>query len=353
MIPNYKSVHNQFKLNGQHYTFATLKEQANSLANESESYKNDIGLFLMDWLNDELTLTVTTSGSTGIPKHFELSKQAMVNSAFATGDYFQLQPTNTALLCLPITYIAGKMMLIRAIVLGLHIDLVVPNSNPLKYLNKVYDFVAMVPMQLENSIIGLFKVNTLIVGGAKVSHELINKIQKSTSNVYETYGMTETITHIAVRKLNHTLSITNFDVLPNIQISQDERACLVIHAPYLNDKPIITNDIVKLHSATSFELLGRFDNVINSGGIKIHPEQLETKLLTFLDTEFFITSRDNPTLGEEVILVVEGEERALSKAIFSSFNKHEIPKDILFVNAFKRTTSGKINRAVTLASAKK
>lgn len=353
MIPNYKTVHNQFKLNGHHYTFDTLKQVAYSFIKEGVPYEKEIGDFLLNWLDANDSLIVKTSGSTGKPKSIELSKQAMVHSALATGDYFELKPNDTALLCLPIHYIAGKMMLIRAMVLGLHIDLVAPNSSPLDNLTRKYDFVAMVPLQLENSLKSISKIKTLIVGGAKVSQNLIEKIQNCSTIVFETYGMTETITHIAVRKLNHAHSKTYFEVLPNFHISQDERGCLVIKAPYLNKNPVVTNDMVKLHSNTTFEWLGRFDNVINSGGIKIHPEQIEAKLMSFIQSEFFITSRDNPSLGEAVILVIEGEKKELPKTIFSSFNKHEIPKDIVFVNAFKRTTSGKINRAKTMVTVNK
>jgi O-succinylbenzoic acid--CoA ligase len=353
MIPNYKTVHNQFKLNSRHYTFDTLKQVAYSFIKEGVPYEKEIGDFLLNWLDASDSLIVKTSGSTGKPKSIALSKQAMVHSAIATGDYFKLNPDDTALLCLPISYIAGKMMFIRALVLGLHIDLVVPNSSPLDNLTREYDFVAMVPMQLENSLKSISKIKTLIVGGAKVSKNIIEQIKTRRTKVFETYGMTETITHIAVKKLNHAPSEAYFEVLPNIQISQDDRGCLIIQVPYLKKRHIVTNDIVKLHSDTSFEWLGRIDNVINSGGIKIHPEQLEARLMPFIHSDFFIASQDNISLGEEIFLVIESDEQTLAKDSFKKFKKHEIPKAILFVNPFIRTTSGKINRAKTLASVKK
>lgn len=351
MIPNYTAVHNKFKLNDYHYTHKTLKEVAYSFVKEGDAYEKQFGDFLLDWLDAHDTIKVKTSGSTSKPKTIELSKQAMVNSALATGDYFKLKPGDSALLCLPTNYIAGKMMVVRAIILGLKLDLLPPSSNPLEFVNKTYHFAAMVPMQVKHSLNRLSQVKILIVGGAKVSDELVKEIQISNSSIYATYGMTETVTHIAVKKLNKRETNSPeafFEVLPNIKISQDDRSCLVINAPYLGNSSIITNDVVKLHSKTSFELLGRIDNVINSGGVKIHPEQVEENLSSFIKADFFITSRESDILGEELILVVEGEEQELLKGAFKKLQKHEIPKDILFINTFKRTSSGKVNRTKTL-----
>ncbi|MCB0462884.1 MAG: AMP-binding protein [Flavobacteriaceae bacterium] len=356
MIPKFTAVHNKFKLNGRHYTFERLKDVAYSFIKEGEPHEIEIGEFLLQWTDSSKTVTVKTSGSTGKPKSINLSKQAMVHSAIATGDYFKLKPGNSALMCLPATFIAGKMMIVRAIILGLRLDLVVPNSNPLAFLRKKYLFAAMVPMQLNNSLEKLYKIRTLIVGGTKVSDDLVEKIQESSSTVYATYGMTETITHIAVKKLNKFKAHTTkayFEVLPNVEISQDDRGCLVINAPYLGKLPIVTNDVVMLHSNTTFELLGRLDNVINSGGIKIQPEQLEAKLAPYINADFFIASQENDMLGEEIVLVIEGKERELYKDIFSNLKKYEIPKEVIFLESFARTSSGKINRHKTLEFSKK
>lgn len=214
----------------------------------------------------------------------------------------------------------------------------------------------MVPMQLQNSFYNLNKIKTLIVGGASVSDDLIDRIQNCTTTVYATYGMTETITHIAVKKLNKLgkkSASTCFEVLPNVIISQNHKGCLVIDAPYLSNKPIVTNDLVELHSNTTFELLGRLDNVINSGGIKIMPEQLEKKIASKISTDFFIASQENDMLGEEVIMLVEGKEQKLPKDIFRNLEKYEVPKEVIFVESFKRTSSGKIIRSKTLDLAKK
>ena len=356
MIPKFTAVHNKFRLNGRHYSFNDLKDVAYSFIKEGETYQKQVGEFLLQWTDSSETVTVKTSGSTGKPKSIRLSKQAMVHSAIATGNYFKLKPGNSALMCLPATFIAGKMMIVRAIILGLRLDLVELTSNPLELVRKKYMFSAMVPMQLQNSLDHLHKVRTLIVGGAKVSDELVEKLQESTTTVYATYGMTETMTHIAVKKLNKLSKQSSskyFEVLPNVQISQNKKGCLVIDAPYLSKSPIVTNDLVKIHSNTTFELLGRLDNVINSGGIKIQPEQLEEKIAPSMKTDFFIASQENEVLGEEVILVVEGNEQQFSLDIFSDLQKHEIPKEIIFIETFQRTTSGKINRSKTLDFAKK
>ena len=244
-------------------------------------------------------------------------------------------------------------MIVRAIILGLQLDLINPTSRPLEFLNKSYDFVPMVPLQLQNSLDQLHHVKKIIVGGAKVSFSLIQKLQSISPLIYETYGMSETITHIAVKKLNHNKSSKQqftFFTLPNVAISQDERGCLVIDAPHLHVNSLVTNDLVKIHSKNSFEMLGRVDNVINSGGVKIFPEQIEKRLSTYIDTDFFITSRKNQALGEEIILLIEGDERDLPKNLFENMKKFEIPKMVLFKNAFIRLPSGKIDRIKSLAA---
>jgi O-succinylbenzoic acid--CoA ligase len=356
MIPKFTKVHNKFRLNGRHYSFNDLKDVAYSFIKEGETYQKEVGEFILQWTDANHTVAVKTSGSTGKPKTIKLSKQAMVHSAIATGDYFKLRPGNSALMCLPATFIAGKMMIVRALILGLRLDLVEPTSNPLETVRKNYMFSAMVPMQLQNSVNQLYKIKTLIVGGAQVTKELVEKLQESPTTVYATYGMTETITHIAVKKLNKLRkqsAAKYFEVLPKVRISQNKKGCLVIDLPYISKSPMVTNDVVRIHSNTTFELLGRLDNVINSGGIKIQPEPLEAKLASHIKTDFFIGSQENEVFGEEVILVVEGKEQKFSSNIFRDLQKHEIPKKIIFLDVFKRTSSGKINRNKTLEWAKK
>jgi O-succinylbenzoic acid--CoA ligase len=285
-----------------------------------------------------------TSGSTGAPKTISISKQAMVDSALATGDFFNLQPGNKALQCLPVKYVAGKMMLVRAMILGLDLEFVAPSSHPLDHNEIDFDFVAMVPLQAQNSISQLKKVKKLIIGGAAVNKTLEKQLLKLPTKVYETYGMTETITHIAARKLGEKA----FTVLPYVSVSFDDRNCLVIHAPRISPEVIITNDIVELLDENQFIFLGRMDNVINSGGIKLIPEQIEQKLVGKINQRFFIASKPDDEFGEKVVLVVESEKHELDDSIYESLDKYEKPKEIIFIPKFLDTVTGKILRKETL-----
>lgn len=337
MIVSYKDIHESFKLNKSHssLTQSTIKE---------------IDDFLTLWQNNESFITVNTSGSTGQPKAIKMDKQAMVNSALATGSYFNLKPKNSALLCLPVAYIAGKMMLVRAMTLGLEIDCIEPKSTLEIDKTKPYDFVAMVPLQLQKNIKKLENIKRLIVGGAKVSQELINNIKHLTTKVYETYGMTETVSHIAIKPINTltSQSTSYFNTLPDVTISLDNRDCLIIEVPSISKEKIVTNDIVKLHSKTEFEWLGRFDNVINSGGIKIHPEQIENQLATQIEARFFIASEKDNVLGEQVIIIIEGEQNRIDVSVFNKLKPFNTPKKVYYIKAFKETSSGKIQRKKTL-----
>ncbi|MGY0392582.1 AMP-binding protein [Bizionia sp. KMM 8389] len=352
----YTKVHNHFKLNNFHYSRKGLKEVAYSYIKEGAHFEVAIGQFLLDWLDTSTTISVKTSGSTGKPKTINVSKQAMVNSALTTGDFFNLKPKDRALMCLPAETIAGRMMLVRAIILGLNLDVVPPKIQLEINPSKTYQFAAMIPMQLQENLDLLTSIQTIIVGGAPVSNTLQNSIQNITSEVFETYGMTETVSHIAVKQINNFEcdddACSFFQVLPGITISQDERGCLVIEASKLTEDKIVTNDVVKLHGELVFEWLGRIDNVINSGGVKVHPEVIETHLNKFLNSRYFVAGLSDTTLGERVVLVIEGELKELPKDVFSGLKKHEIPKDVFFVKQFSETNSGKIQRKKTLNSIK-
>lgn len=354
MAINYKFIHKQFKLNGVHYQHEDLVCFAKHLVDDTNDYQQTIGGFLLDWLYEGDFVKVNTSGSTGIPKTIQINKQAMVNSAIATGQFFNLKPGNTALHCLPSKFIAGKMMLVRAMILGLEIDLVEPTSKPVFDVEKVYQFCAMIPLQVENSLDNCNNIETIIVGGASVSRALKAKIQKLNSNVFETYGMTETVTHIALKKLNNPLSLRgdstkqSFRILPGISIYKDERNCLIINAPKLSQEEIVTNDMVNIISETEFEWLGRFDNIINSGGLKLFPEQIEAKLHNKIQGRFFITGIPHDTLGEQLVLIIEGTKNTLDSSVFTELNKYEKPKQVYSVKQFIETPSGKIQRIKTL-----
>ncbi|WP_040278467.1 AMP-binding protein [Psychroserpens damuponensis] len=352
MTPTFDKVHLKFKLNGNNYDHEDLKEVAYSLVKEGEPFEKSTGDFLLDWLSEKDFVLAQTSGSTGTPKIIKLNKQAMVNSCIATGNYLGLEPGDTSLHCLPTQYIAGKMMLVRAMILGLEVDLVEPTSQPIFDYEKKYSFCAMLPMQLKSTLSYLHNVDVMIVGGSSVSKNLIASTQNLKTRVYATYGMTETATHIALKPLNNGQQQPHFEILPNVTISQDDRECLVIDAPKVASTQVVTNDIVKLHSKTTFEWIGRVDNVINSGGLKLFPEQIEEQLKGLIKTQFFIASEPNDTLGEQLILVIEAEDTTLDKTVFNGLAKLEIPKKTYAVPQFVMTDTGKIQRKETLKKIK-
>ena len=342
--------HSAFKLQGK--SFQTVNE----LIDFSKEISAEVSDFLRNWFDATAFVEVKTSGSTGNPKIIQLQKKQMVNSAKATGDYFNLPENTAALLCMSPNYIAGKMMLVRALTLGWHLDVVAPTSNPLKNIDKNYDFSAMVPMQLHNSLPDIHKIKKLVIGGGTVSNEWLSKIQEVETEIFATYGMTETITHIAVKRINQSchaelVSASHYKILPNIQISLDHRGCLVIDAPTISAEKVITNDLVELISSTEFKWLGRIDNVINSGGIKLIPEQIEEKLAAIIENRFLVAGKKDEILGEKLILIVEGIAiENLPKKIrqLKSLSNYEIPKEICFLEKFTETQTNKIDRAKTL-----
>ena len=381
-------VHPRFKFNRHSYSKRELGQLAYILIKEGKDFEKSIGNFLTDWLDGNTTIMVQTSGSTGKPKSIFLKKEQMVNSAMATGEFFDLKPGDKALLCLSADYIAGKMMLVRALVLGLELDCVAPSSRPMSGISKIYDFVAMVPLQLENSLEALSKIKTLIIGGAPMSYSLKVQVQaqvqaqdrvqtqKGIASVYETYGMTETITHVAVKKVNSGLPLRSatkflqateaesfnyaqdklrrsFVALPHVRFSTDDRGCLIIDAPRVSDKPVVTNDLVRLISDTEFEWSGRYDNIVNSGGIKLIPEQIEAKLMPIIGNRFFMTGIPDERLGQKLVLLVEGEvdtENLFSKIKpLKTLQKFEVPKEIFQVPKFVETGNGKVSRGETVA----
>lgn len=247
-------------------------------------------------------------------------------------------------------------MLVRAMVLGWEIDVMEPTSNPLKETPVSYDFGAMVPLQAAESISRLNQINTLIIGGAPISPELKLELLEVPTNIYETYGMTETITHIAVKEVGDKLHSNSFKVLPHISLSKDDRNCLVIEAPKVSDDIIVTNDLVELISPTEFQWLGRFDNIINSGGVKLIPELIEAKLSNIINGRFFVAGITDVNLGQKLILVIEGDMDAKQllhdlKA-FPALSKYEVPKDIFLMPHFVDTKSGKLNRTETIKALK-
>lgn len=312
--------------------------------------------FLEEWYNDTPWMTGRTSGSTGKPKEIRLYKEDMRASARLTNEFLGIGPDSVLLLCLPVSYIAGKMMVVRALESGADLLTVTPSSSPLEALNRMVDLAAMVPMQVENCLEhlqGNTLVRQLLIGGAPVSAALEERLCPVRTICYATYGMTETVSHVALRRLDGGKEYT---ALGNVSFSTDGRGCLIIHTPHLSGRCFVTNDLVKCCSSTRFEWLGRYDHVINSGGIKFSPEILEQKLSPLITSRFYITSQPDEHLGQRIVLVIEGErwpesrQHTLGKEMSIRLEPFEIPKRIFFIPRFRETFSGKIIRDDTCLS---
>lgn len=298
---------------------------------------------------------IQTSGSTGKPKIITHSHRSMFRSAEKTISYFNLTSENLLWCSLPAKYIAGKMMIIRALVGNMDLLITKPSSNPLIDLDREVDFAAMTPMQLAIGINAnknkLKGVNQLILGGGPVDILLESQLQGLDTRVYHTYGMTETITHVAVRGINGSNSTDYFKALEGVRFSMSSSETLVISADHLLEAHIETTDSVELLDEFSFRWKGRIDNVINSGGLKIQPEELERSLAPLISNRFFVSSIPDAILGEKVVLVIEGLEYDrlhLTDKIAQVLAKQQVPKTIFFVDKMMETPTGKIKRDLSL-----
>lgn len=286
----------------------------------------------------------------------------MIASAARTLKAIGVGEADAALLCLHPDFIAGKMMLVRALAFNLKIEAVEPSSDPLQQVRDDFQngFAAFVPMQLQNMLDNPQRINQLnrmkviLLGGAPVNKTLVKKISTLQCPVFATYGMTETVSNIALQKLNGPDAQKNFTTLPQISVSTDERSCLVIHLPDA-DLPVITNDVAELVSKTSFRIRGRWDHVINIGGIKINPEELEQQAGVILQAKgivrpFLIGSLPHEKLGEQPVLIMEGDplgpevEAGLIEELKQQLKQHEAPRQIRYLTKFSCTASGKLNR---------
>jgi O-succinylbenzoic acid--CoA ligase len=277
--------------------------------------------FILDWYSPRPFITVYTSGSTGAPKELQVSKEMMRVSAGKTLRFFNLKPSDSALLCLSANYIAGKMMIVRAIIGGLHLYVTEPSGMPLKNIDGRFSFAAMVPMQVFEQLKtpgSLNSIEKLIVGGGAVSAKLSDGLQGCTCAVYESYGMTETVSHIALRRINGEGAGQAFVPMPRVLVSVDDKERLVIDAPDLLPQPIVTNDRGRMYPDGSFSIVGRIDNVINSGGIKIQPEEVERQIASFFHAGFAISSVPDSKMGQRLVLVAEQE---LTDQQVASLNK--------------------------------
>lgn len=344
------------KLNGNYYSdWRELKGKIG----------DDIYIFLQEWYSSESWVIGHTSGSTGKPKEIRLYKEDMRASARITNDFFGIDAHSVLLLCLSVSYIAGKMMVVRALEADATLITLEVSSRPFRgvtveggqlfaggWKGKV-DLAAMVPMQVEETSnypgeMSVFSaVSHLLIGGASVSPVLEEKLKIIPTHCFVTYGMTETVSHVALRRLD---GHSQYKAVGDVSFSADVRGCLVIRAPHLQTCEFITNDLVKLSNTTCFEWLGRYDNVINSGGLKFFPEVIESKIASLLDNRFYITSLPDERLGQRLVLVVEGQRwegqrlQLLFKEMGLRLTPYEIPKEILFCPRFRETESGKVIR---------
>ncbi len=336
-------------------------------SSENSTYKACI-IFSNQWNSSQEHFTINTSGSTGTPKSITITRKQMEASALMTAQALSLQSGDNALVCLNTEYIAGKMMLVRGMVSDLNLYITEPSSNPLLEVpeNLQIDFMAVVPLQLEAMMDceeecthQLNKMKAIIVGGAPVSFGLAEKIKALECPVYATYGMTETVSHIALKRLNSQEVSEHYKVLEGVKIGQDDRGCLTINSILTNHQTIITNDIVNIIDDQSFEWLGRSDDIINSGGVKIHPEQLENRIREILmkqdiNCNLMIAGMPDETLGKKVVLVLETEyitendPKFLLDILKGRLPRHHTPKEIYYLNGFIYTETGKVKRTETV-----
>ncbi|MCR5643444.1 MAG: AMP-binding protein [Prevotella sp.] len=301
--------------------------------------------FLTEWHNDSPLVLVHTSGSTGTPKPVLVEKRRMLASARVTCDFLGLKPGDTALLCMSLDYIAGKMMVVRSLERHLQLVTVPPSGKPV--WSGTIDFAAMVPLQVWNLLhdpegrLRLMQVRHLIIGGSAIDNDLAAALSGFPNYVWSTYGMTETLSHIALRRLNGPEASQWYTPFPSVKLSLNDEQCLVIDAPEVCDECLLTNDIAELAADGRFKILGRKDNVICSGGLKIHAEELERQLHPHLRVPFIITKRPDEKFGEMVVLLTEGsvdEARDVCETILPKFHR---PRAYVHVDCIPLTANGK------------
>ena len=314
--------------------------------------------FLAQWNDASPCMEVKTSGSTGVPKRIYIEKVRMRASARMTCDFLGLHQGDTALLCMPLDYIAGKMMVVRALESGMRLLSVEPSSHPLCSTNmesignpSCIDFAAMVPFQVWNTLQvpeereRLCHIKHLIIGGGAIPRELEQELRTLPINVWSSYGMTETLSHIALRRISEDY----YSPLPDISLSQDQDDCLIINAPSLCAQTLYTNDIVRFHGKDHFQIIGRRDNTICSGGIKIQIEQVEAWLHSIGMNNIMITYREDKALGQGLVYLTTDEINTdmLRKSVPTDTpnSKFWLPRHIVKVPTLPLTPTGKADRA--------
>lgn len=346
---------------GHAYTKVQLEEHLQlQCAQNREAWEKELLLFTLEWLDEKKEeFQVSTSGSTGNAKQITLSREQMILSALATGAYLDLKAGDKALLTLPARFVAGKMMIVRALVLGLDLYYLSPQVKVLDGLEQAFQFCALIPLQLQyamdhQGVENIEKIEKIIIGGAPLSQDDIARTRTVKSQIWATYGMTETITHIAMKKLNGNDASGCYSCLPGINVDSDEQDRLRIYSDRLPLKVTRTNDRVHLISDSAFEVLGRADFVINSGGLKIQPEEIEEKLRSLFEVALMIGYRADEALGQKLVLMLEGQETQvdlvqIGHQMRALLPKNWIPKEIVFVEELFRTENQKLDRPRNLS----
>lgn len=316
----------------------------------ASAYHHSLALFLQDWFAPSPVLTVHTSGSTGAPKAMEVEKRRMIASADMTCTFLQLKRGDTALLCLPLDYIAGKMMVVRALVAGLDLYPVTPSGHPLEAVDRSFDLAAFVPLQVFNSLQTaegrgrLASIRHLLIGGGAVDPQIEAELRAFPHAVYATYGMTETLSHIALRRINGKESSPYYTPFDSVKLSLSPEQTLCIRAPKVHRGTLYTNDVAELYPDGRFRICGRKDNVINSGGIKIQLEEVEKQLSPLFSSPFALTSVPDPRLGEKLVLVSESPVSFMDE-IEKMLPPYSVPKEYLCIRRIPMTATGKVSRS--------
>ena len=335
-----------------------------SMWNKFNDYDQQALQYLHGWVNDQQVFSIMTSGSTGKPKYLKLSRERITESAERTIRYFNLSSKDVALICIDIKYIGGVMMLFRCMLSRMDIIVTTPDNEPLSRISDGVrpTFLAIVPLQLQNILNQsaskkLTNIKAIIVGGAPINAGLKKQCSDSELPIYHTFGMTETVSHIALCKLNYAGDHI-FEVLPGVQIKCDAQDRLIIKSDSTNSRWITTNDVVEIVNDNHFKWSGRLDNVINSGGVKIHPESIEPEisdhlLRTGLQGRVFVSGVPDLKYGIKAILMYEGkldtnQKTDLVKKLKKLLPRYHNPKEVWCIEKFLETGTGKIKRQETL-----
>ena len=309
--------------------------------------------FVSDWQSDSPTLLVHTSGSTGKPKPMLVEKRRMEASARITCGFLGLRAGDTALLCMPLDFIAGKMVVVRSLVWGLQLVAVEPSGHPLKGLTESPTFAAMVPMQVYNSLKVeeerrlLRDIKHLIIGGGAANSDMAEALRGFPNAVWSTYGMTETLSHIALRRLSGAEASEWYEPFDGVGVTTNADGCLVIDAPAVCAQPLVTNDIAEIApDGRRFRIRGRRDNVVCSGGLKLQIEEMEARLQPHLNVPYMISKRPDDKFGEAVVLLaVTDDMESVCEVCRKHMPRYEQPRYFLAVSELPMTPTGKPARA--------